>query len=320
MTETLFVFDRGNYRQCQQLYRGERNQEYYQGQYEIEPGSVIDVRAERRAVGSSSIIRLRSRNRLSFRRSWSHIQMDGIDVGVLWFVKRGSLDIAHSGAHCLAKPGDFAVTHSKTPFLVGCNTDDQSVHEVLHVVVPTEALRRLTHGTVPAGFCTPMSGRQFAVAERILTEVLDDQGLMSEQSSKLLLEGALSLLRDAMVGLKLEDPESKSLPERRLEEVMRYIDIHFCDPTLSFRGIADACGISTRYLAMLLSRQGTNFSNLLWERRLAAAKNWIAEGKSTPISKIAFGVGFKSAAHFSRRFKQSFNITPEEYRSLHSAD
>ena len=36
MTETLFVFDQANYRECQSAYRGERNQEYYLGDYVIE--------------------------------------------------------------------------------------------------------------------------------------------------------------------------------------------------------------------------------------------------------------------------------------------
>ncbi len=58
MTETLFAFDKGNYQECQTAYRGEKNQEYYLGDYTIEAGSVIDVRAEKKAVGSCSIIRL----------------------------------------------------------------------------------------------------------------------------------------------------------------------------------------------------------------------------------------------------------------------
>jgi hypothetical protein len=55
--ETLFAFDNRNYQDCQAAYRGTKNQEYYLGDYSIESGSVVDVRADRKAVGTCSIIR-----------------------------------------------------------------------------------------------------------------------------------------------------------------------------------------------------------------------------------------------------------------------
>ncbi len=97
MTETLFAFDERNYLECQSAYRGDRNQEYYLGDYTIKAGSSIDVRADKKAVGSCSIIRLRSETALSFQRSWSHIREDATDVTVLWFVKRGRLSIFQYG-------------------------------------------------------------------------------------------------------------------------------------------------------------------------------------------------------------------------------
>lgn len=51
MIETLFALDRGNYRECQHLFRGEREQEYYRGDYWMEEGSVIDVEARRKPAG-----------------------------------------------------------------------------------------------------------------------------------------------------------------------------------------------------------------------------------------------------------------------------
>ena len=56
MTETLFVFDKRNYMDCQKSFRGSRNQEYYLGEYTIEAGSTIDVRAEARFVDCDDTI------------------------------------------------------------------------------------------------------------------------------------------------------------------------------------------------------------------------------------------------------------------------
>ena len=116
MSETLFTFDHSNYRECQHSYRGARNQEYYLGEYAIEANPVIEVKAERKTVGCCSIIRLRSRNRLFFKRSWSHIKEDATDVTVLWVVKRGQRSISHQSGRSFARAGDFAVTRDeRTP-------------------------------------------------------------------------------------------------------------------------------------------------------------------------------------------------------------
>src|ERR1700741_2671873 len=141
MAETLFAFDEHNYRDCQSSFRGEKGQEYYLGDYTIEAGSVIDVRAERKVVGPNSIIRLTSRSRLFFRRTWSHIREDATDVTVLWFVKRGGLRVSNQCGGKVAQAGDFVVTRSMTPFFIECQTDDDQMHEVLHVTVPTHVLR-----------------------------------------------------------------------------------------------------------------------------------------------------------------------------------
>src|SRR5690606_22784877 len=136
------AFDKRNYQECQRAYRGDRNQEYYLGDYTIEAGSDIDVRADRKGVGSYSIIRLRSKTRLKFTRTWTHIREDATDVTVLWFVKRGKLAIAHQSGTSVAEAGEFAITKSMSPFAIECLTDDACEHEVLHVVVPTYIFRR----------------------------------------------------------------------------------------------------------------------------------------------------------------------------------
>jgi AraC-like DNA-binding protein len=315
MSESLFAYDHRNFRECQQSYRGDANQEYYLGHYSIEPGPVIDVRAERTAAGCCSIIRLRSRNRLSFRRAWCHIQADATDVAVLWFVKRGALRIFHQNGQSLVEAGDFAITHSMTPFFMECRTDAELVHEVLHAVIPTYVFRRFI--SAPTGFCTTTSAPEFSIAERMFTDVFEDRGRMSERSSQLLIDGALSLLHDAIADRDFRQYAKRSLKDRRSDDVMRFIEIHFCDPALSLAQIAKAVGISTRYLSQLLEHRGISFSELVWDKRLQAARERLASpGPSSElVREIAYRVGFKSPAHFSRKFRRAFDMSPQEYRS-----
>jgi AraC-like DNA-binding protein len=315
--ETLFAFDKVNYRDCQNGYRGTRNQEYYSGDYTIDAGAVIDVRAERKAVGSYSIIRLRSRTTLHFRRTLSHIREDGTDVAVLWFVKRGRLCIAHQCGHTVAKVGEFAITKSMTPFTIECQPDDEGLHEVLHVIVPAHAFRRLVPREVRTGFCTSAATRDFAIAERILTDVFEDTGDLKEQVSTLLVDSALTVLSEAITDRHSDLPGRQSVSDKRLQDVLKYIDVHLSDPKLSVSTVAAGCGISTRYLSYLLNLHGTPFTTLIWDKRLKAASQWLASAqpRDACISEIAYRSGFKSPAHFSRMFKRAYEMSPRQYRA-----
>lgn len=316
MTETLFAFDKRNYLDCQNSFRGEHNQEYYLGDYTIEPGSVIDVRAERRSIGSCSIIRLRSRSRLFFRRNWSHIREDATDVAVLWFVKRGQMSISHQCGHSVAKAGDFGITKSMTPFSIECQTDADSQHEVLHLIVPAHVFRRFVPQDARTGFVVSAKGRDFAIAERLLTEIFEDSGEIKEHTAQLLVDSALSVLSDAIRDRDTSAPVRRSISDKRLQDVLRYIEIHLSDPKLSIATVAKGCGISPRYLSLLLKLHGTPFSTLVWDKRLKIAGQWLSASKSgeTSVSEIAYRVGFKSPAHFSRMFKRAYQMSPRQYR------
>ncbi len=315
--ETLFVFDKRNYLDCQSAFRGPRNREYYTGDYTIEPASVIDVRADRKAVGPCSIIRLRSKTRLFFRRTWTHIREDATDVAVLWFVKRGRLQVSHQCGQTVAKAGDFLVTKSMTPFSVECQPGEDSTHEVLHLIVPMHILRRFVPQDVKTGFCVPAQGRKFAIAERILTDIFEDTGEFREPVAQVLVDGALSVLSDAMKDEESSSPQRQTLSDKRLNDVLRFIEVHLSDPKLSIATVAKGCGISPRYLSLLLKAHGTPFSTLVWDKRLKTAGQWLTSSKpgEASISEIAYRVGFKSPAHFSRMFKREYKLSPRQYRT-----
>jgi AraC-like DNA-binding protein len=317
MTETLFVFNERNYLDCQNAFRGARNQEYYLGDYSIEAGSVIDVRAEKKAVGSCSIIRLRSKTRLFFRRTWSHIRQDATDVAVLWFVKGGRLCVSHQCGHTVAEAGDFVITKSMTPFVIECQTDDRSMHEVFHIIIPTHVLRSFIPQEIRTGFSVSAEGREFVIAEHILTDIFEDEGELEGHIAQLLVDSALTVLSHAIKDRDIYGPVRQTLSDKRLQDVLRFIEIHLSDPKLSITSVAKGCGISPRYMSFLLKLHGTPFSTLIWEKRLKMASRWLSSSKpgDISISEIAYKVGFKSPAHFSRMFKRVFNRCPREYRS-----
>ncbi len=316
MAETLFSFDRRNFRECQAQFRGERDQEYYRGDFWIDDTSTIDVRSERRTVGPISIIRQRSATNLSFRRTRQHIREDATDLCVLWFVKHGKLAFSNQCGNKIANPGDFAITRSMAPFLIECEVDADSVHEVLHVTVPTHILRAHIPHDFSNGVFLHVERRELAIAENILTDVFEDDGMLSADSAKLLVDTALVVIGNAVRADEAAVPARQTIADRRLSDVLRFIEIHLSDSQLSTAMVAKGCGISPRYLSFLLRLKGTSFSELVWQQRLEKARNWLSSSdpRDISISEIAYGVGFKSPAHFSRMFKRVFKVNPREFR------
>ncbi|WP_348674593.1 AraC family transcriptional regulator [uncultured Abyssibacter sp.] len=314
MTETIFAFDKHNYVECQSAYQGPNNQDYYLGDYSIEGGAFVDVRADKQNIGSCSIALLRSRSRLFFRRALSHIRQDGVDVTVLWFVRRGRLHISHQRGHSIAGPGDFAITKSSTPFTIECLTDDTGRHEVFHVILPTHVFRRFIIDDLRTGFCVGAHGDEFAAAQHILRDLYERE--FSASVSEHMMESALMLMAEVLRGHDAGAVRLR-LSDQRLADVLKYIDVHLSDPKLSVATVAEGCGISERYLSLLLQRNGTPFASLVWDKRLKIASNWLTsrDSQQLSISEIAYGVGFKSPAHFSRMFKRVFKLSPREYRA-----
>lgn len=316
MAETLFSFDKRNYRDCQQNFRGERDQEYYRGDFWIADASVIDVRADRKAVGPISIIRQRSATNLFFRRTRQHIREDATDMCILWFVKHGKIAFSDQCGNKVAVPGDFAITRSMSPFLIECHTDGNSAHELLHVTVPTHILRAHIPHDFGSGLFIPAERPELAIAENIFTDVFEEKGGLAEESARALVGTALAIIGNAVRASADAIPVRQTIAERRLEDVLRFLEVHLSDPQLSTAMVAKGCGISPRYLSFLLRLKGTSFSEMVWEQRLEKARNWLStsDPRDISISEIAYGVGFKSPAHFSRMFKRVFKVNPREFR------
>jgi acetamidase/formamidase/AraC-like DNA-binding protein len=101
-----------------------------------------------------------------------------------------------------------------------------------------------------------------------------------------------------------------------LHRICQTIERRLDDPELTPARVAQAEGISERYLQKLFEGVGDNFTHYVRERRLQRA--WAdlsnpAEAHQS-ISEIAYRYGFVDSAHFSRTFRHRFGLPPREFR------
>lgn len=98
--------------------------------------------------------------------------------------------------------------------------------------------------------------------------------------------------------------------------ILAFIEDNYSDSTLTPDKVAQANGISMRYLHSLFQKSNTTVSKWIWERRLKSAREDLLDPsmRDKNVAEIAFRRGFNDAAHFSRAFKDRFNISPSKLR------
>lgn len=105
--------------------------------------------------------------------------------------------------------------------------------------------------------------------------------------------------------------------EAALHAAKLYLIRHLGDAELDASSVGRALRLSSNYLNRLFRQEGTTMMRWLWSRRLEQAARHLAncELAELSVSEIAYRCGFSDAAHFSRRFRASYGITPSESRT-----
>lgn len=317
MAETLFALDESNYRNCQTLYRGERKREYYDGEFWIDDALPVNVHARKCECGPFTIIETSAATRQFFRRTQKHIREDATDLSVLWFVRKGQLKYSNQSGQIAISPGEFLLTRSMSPFFIELQPgEDEGLHEILHVTLPTHLLRPHLGAEITTSASLTRDCKEVAIAHRLLSEVFEDDGALSQASALLVVETACKLIGNALSQAAEPGGFRRTVSEQRQVEVLRFIEVHLSDPRLCMAMVSKGCDVSQRYLSLLLKGTGQTFSELVWSKRLEMARDWLARSdpRDIAISEVAYGVGFKSTAHFSRKFKRVYGVNPSDFR------
>jgi AraC-like DNA-binding protein len=106
---------------------------------------------------------------------------------------------------------------------------------------------------------------------------------------------------------------------RRRNDIVRFIEDHLHDPSLTPESVAAGVHVSPRYLRAVFSKSGEKVSAYIRRRRLEECARKIRDPawNGYTLTKIAFSLGFNSAAHFTRTFTEQFGMGPSEYRRAH---
>ncbi len=121
-------------------------------------------------------------------------------------------------------------------------------------------------------------------------------------------------LKDISRQIKSESgSESGLTPEEIVALVKTFVKEHYSEE-LDLNSIALSLGFSSSYLTKVFNKvENTTPSKYIRSYRMNIAKQLMNDNNLT-IQQIAAHVGYNDPFHFSRSFKQTFGISPTEYK------
>lgn len=280
---------------------------------------VIDAEAERpfaaemvRAeLGELVLMSAHSAPAKVSRSSDPHRNARGLGMFDLHFQLSGRSLNVQGGREVVLEAGDFTLCDASRPYLVRF---DETNH-MLCIKTPMAALvQRL--GDVDALICRPVSGGRGpgAMLSSFLSSVWSQIDHAEDHSwGETVSEVILDLLALAYRPLS----EGQGPGSGRVHTMARargFVDEHICDPELGAGAIAQALGVSPRYVQMLFAAEGSTPSAFIQERRLRLAAEQLRRPGAPCITEVAMALGFNDLTHFGRAFRRRYGVTPRDYR------
>ncbi|MET0210629.1 MAG: helix-turn-helix domain-containing protein, partial [Burkholderiaceae bacterium] len=238
-----------------------------------------------------------------------HVRADQLDHYRLILKQTGILHCETNGVRQVIQPGEILLHDLAQPaefdFGPGSNIILVVPREMLDEALP---LPLDLHGA-----------RLHGPAARLLATHL--QGLVAHSPQVTLAE--TPMLTQATVNLLVASilPSAPSLARAskdtettRLRQMCRYIDLHLGEADLSADAIAQFFAVSRSNLYRIFEPMG-GVANFIKERRLARVHELLSQpSKRLPIARLAEEHGFKSAAHFSRAFRERYGYSPNDLK------
>ena len=228
---------------------------------------------------------------------------------------RGSGTLVQLGQEALVRPGDFALCDNARPFRYRFQS---SFDEVVIEIPRTSLLARNARLDRMAPLLVSGESDMGKLIAPLLHRLGDVPQLVESPVAAQLGSSLVDLVATAL-GDRMGALERVPDRVRYLAHARAFIRDHLADDDISPSRTAHAIGISPRYLHALFHDDGCSVSKWIFQCRLDKARVLLVDAarKDSTITEIAYEVGFKDLAHFSRAFKAEFGVMPSSFRAQH---
>jgi AraC family transcriptional activator of tynA and feaB len=223
----------------------------------------------------------------------------------------GKAHFSIEGAKLTMKAGDLILLDSHTRFEFQADGDTAALaigfpDYLLSAHLPDvgAAVGKVMDGDLPLVGC--------ATATMRVIQRQTESGTPSQGLARALLELVSASCE------RMPDAQQGSPSEQRWHRrIDAFISSNLKDHELSPRGVAEAMGLSQRYLRKLSADSGEPLSQKILRLRLEECARCLLNPawKNISITELAHHWGFEESGYFARRFRRRFDCSPSVYRS-----
>lgn len=259
-------------------------------------------------------------NAQRYNRDRRIIAWSGLDQYLIAVVTAGSVSGDFAGTSVTARRGDICVLD-----LAQVLQSEVAAGGTFSVLIPRRALAKATGHANLHGLVLKADLPMTKLLTAYLGGLSDLGGQLSDDGAAAIQEALVTILAAALRG---EHPngaaELRPLSAALRQRTLDFIDSNINNPKLSPELILRRFNVSRAHLYRAFAEDG-GVSSIILDRRLDAAFVELTRTDviARSVTEIAFALGFTNGAHFSRRFRARFGLTPSEVRrekpSLHLA-
>ncbi|MFD4322232.1 helix-turn-helix domain-containing protein [Streptomyces sp. NPDC058548] len=210
------------------------------------------------------------------------------------------------------RPGRLAFHDARRPYRIVLPARQRA-----RVLMLPRALLRLEEGQLAALTATVVDDAEEGAAALLLPLL---RGLVDEVTRTPVprRDHLARVAAEILATLALEQVGSRPAPAL-WERITTSAQARLQDPGLTPQDIADQHNISLRYLHRLFQLQGTTVNAWVRTRRLESAREELARAGAAhrSIAAVAACCGFTNPSHFSRSFRETYGVSPVQWRAAH---
>jgi AraC-like DNA-binding protein len=250
----------------------------------------------------------------TIRRTRAHIARTSFDTFFLLQLRTGYAHLRQYGRESVLKIGDCVLIDCTEPYHIDCSPASRSVA----LRFPRDWLR--TWIPCPENIC----GHQFAssagwgAALSMALANLDAGGADELALPKGVVAEHVAVLLALAVG---PNAEAGRRSDKLLQRILNTIRDRCHEWDLTPGSVAEAHGISKRYLHHLFAQANTTFGSELMRLRLEGARRLLSDKRfgSVSVGEVSSRCGFVEPSHFARRFRKAFGQGPMQFRSSYNS-
>ncbi len=227
----------------------------------------------------------------------------------------GQSTVSQFGRYALLQENDFTLIDQNSSYTI--SNESGPMQSMTIGLDDTLIEHRL--GDCRRHCALPIVGGSGAVriAMNLMTTMAEEVQHLNRFEVEHALSAAIALIAPQFGrhGASSENAAAKGRASFR-QTIENYIEANLFDPGLSPREIAQAHNISVRYIFKLFESEGPKIAALIRLKRLLRCRAALLDPAfdDQTVTDIAFANGFSDSAHFSRAFRNAFEISPKAFR------